>query len=230
MRFTFLNSLFIFIGIAIGIILALQIRATPIPVDSFPDQQIEIQKDLLATFSAEQSKLETDLAEVEKKLQEAEVTIAYRSSTAAKQTLAHLKDLTASSAVSGEGIRITLKDNPAASRVDFAAGSADFVQASDLRDLVNTLFLQDARAIAINSRRITPLTSIRPVFDTILVGNFQIASPFIIEAAGNPQSLSSVLQYIRKNKIQMFVDWPTMLELSPLESKRAIEFMSLHSS
>ena len=227
MKINPVNLFFIVIGVAIGIILSLQIRAKPVGTSSSPVKQLAVQKSLLDTFAAQQEGFKKNLYEVEQKLSDAKRIIEKRTSRETQKTLTQLKSLTGFGTVTGEGIRITLSDNPSVSRTDFSAINENFVQASDLRDLVNALFLQDAKAIAINGTRILPLTPIQPVFDSILVGNFQIASPFTISVIGNPDSVIEAAKNTAKRKIQIFVDSPLTLTIDPADSPRSLKFISL---
>lgn len=230
MKIRLFNLFFVIIGIAIGIILSLQIRAQPVGTSSSPVKQLAVQKSLLNTFAAQQEELKKKLSEIEQKLTDAKRIIEKRTSKETQETLARLKSLTGFDAAEGEGIRITVSDSPSVSRVDFSAVNENFVQASDLRDLVNALFLQDAKAIAINGKRILPLTPIQPVFDSILVGNFQIASPFTVSAIGNPESLTQAVSNIQKRRIQVFVDSPIALTIDPADSPRSLKFVTLTPS
>ena len=72
-------------------------------------------------------------------------------------------------------------------RGDFSAADENFVQAAYLRDLVNALFLKDASAVSVNGKRALPLTPIQSAFDTILIQNVQVYSPFTIEAVGSSE-------------------------------------------
>ncbi|MBI2638542.1 DUF881 domain-containing protein [Candidatus Peregrinibacteria bacterium] len=227
MKTRFFNLFFIFIGIIIGIILSLQIRAQPVGTGSSPEKQLAIQKSLLNSFLTEQESLKKKLLSIEEKLSSAKEIMEKRSSRETQKTLSRLKRLTGFDAVSEEGIRITLSDNPSVSRVDFSALNENFVQASDLRDLVNVLFLQDAKAISINEKRILPFTSIQPVFDSILVGNFQIGSPFVISVVGNPDALQEAVKVLHKRKIQIFVDTPQTITVASADNPRSLKFLSL---
>lgn len=230
MKFRFINLFFIIIGVAIGIILSLQIRAQPVGTSSSPVKQLALQKSLMDSFSADQEQLKKKLIGIEQKLKEAKEIIARRSSKETRETLTRLKNLTGFDKVSGEGIRITLSDHPSVSRTDFSAANENFVQASDLRDLVNALFLQDAKAIAINEKRVLPLTPIQPVFDSILIGNFQMGSPFTIAAIGNVDSLNEAVQRVRRRKIQIFADGPMPLTIGSMENPPSLKFLSINSS
>lgn len=229
MRSRLLDFVFITIGVTIGIILSLQIRANPVKSGSFPWQQLETKKSLLETFSLEQENLKKQLTVIEAKKEEAQSIIERRFSKETRRTLEHLKELTGFQAIEDEGIRIALSDNPSVARSDFSSINENFVQATDLRDLVNGLFLQDAKAISVNGKRITPLTTIQSAFDSMLIGNFQITTPFVLEAVGNPVSLQEALRSIKKSKIQIFTDVLRDVKIPPLESSRSMKFTSLTS-
>lgn len=228
MKIRFIDLFFIIIGISVGVILSLQIRSKPVRFGSSQIDQMEVQKDLLETFSLEQDELRKELDAIQIKLSEAKDIIEKRSSKQTLKTINHLKELTGLTSVSESGIRITITDNPSVTRINFSSLSEDFIQTTDLRDLVNTLFLKDAKAISINGKRVMPLTPLTSVFDTILIDNIQITPPFVIEAIGNEEELQSALQYLnKKRKIQIFVDTVPDLTINPLQTMRPVKFLSL---
>lgn len=226
MRIRLVNISFIVIGIIVGGILALQIRAKPVNIGSYPLDQLEVQRSLLTTFSSEQDALKKSLATIEQKLEEEKTIIEKVSSKETQNELARLKTLTGLDVVSGEGIKVTLSDNPTFLRTDFSAVDENFVQATDLRDLVNGLFLQGAKAVAINNIRILPLTPIQPVFDSILVGNLQIGSPFEVIAIGNVDALLEATQNIKKRKIRTYIDSPVSAKINPTDNPRELKYIS----
>lgn len=227
MQIRLVNSIFTLVGIAIGIIIALQFQAKPVPFGSFPLEQLEIQRSLLITFSQEQTDLKKELQNIEIKLEEAKEIIKKRSSTKIQATLNRLKRLAGLTPEAGSGVRITLDDNPLVSRGDFSNINENFIQATDIRDLVNFLFLKDAKAIAINGKRILPLTPIQPVFDSILVDNFQISPPFKIEAIGIPNGLTEAVLPYKTRKIHIFVEIAEDLVIPALEGPRNTKFLSI---
>lgn len=226
MKSRLVEIFFIALGITIGIILSLQIRANPINIGQSPVEEQAIKKNLLETFSSEQETLKKKALEIEKKREEAQQIIERRSSRQTMQVLNQLRELTDLNEFDGEGIRITLKDSPAVYRIDFSTINDNFVQATDLRDLVNALFLKDAEAISINGKRISPLTPIQSIFDSMLIGNVQIGSPFVIEAAGNPDALKEAVNGFKKRALQVFIDAPVSLKIPAYEHVFSPEFLS----
>lgn len=227
MKFRLVDIFFIVIGLAVGAILSLQVRSHPVASGSFSLDQLEIKKTLLETFSIEQAELKKKLALVEAKKAESQKIIEGRSSRQTLEILNHLKALTGLNGVQGQGIRITLGDNPAVSRLDFSALNENFVQATDLRDLVNALFAKEAKAIAVNGKRIEPLTPVQSVFDSILIGNLQIAPPFVVDAVGSSSALQEAVHSLRQKKIQISVEVVGNLKIAPIETLRALQYLSL---
>lgn len=223
-----INIAFIFIGVSIGIILSLQIRANPVKNISSPIEQLELQKSLFSAFLDKQNELKKALNSAEAKLKETQDAIAKRTSKKNTLYLARLKERIGLNEIKGEGVRIVLSDNSSVARLNFSAINEYFVQAVDLRDLVNALFVKDAHAIAINSKRIIPLMPIQPVFDSILVDNFQTVSPFTVEAIGNSEALKeAVYEIAKKRKIQIFIENPAYIRLPAVDGLRSPKIMSL---
>jgi uncharacterized protein YlxW (UPF0749 family) len=82
-------------------------------------------------------------------------------------------------AVTGPGLRITVSDNP--------DGSPDGrVRATDLRRLVNGLWGAGAEAIAINGRRLSPLSAIAQSNIAIGVNRGPLSPPYVVSAIGDP--------------------------------------------
>lgn len=83
----------------------------------------------------------------------------------------------------GPGVVVTLSEQEA----------SGFVRDQELRALVNLLWYGGAEAIAVNGERIGPGTTIRTAGSAILVNLTAVASPYQVEAIGDPQSLLSAL-------------------------------------
>jgi len=96
-------------------------------------------------------------------------------------------------ALSGEGITIYLADSDSR---EFTPNS--IAHASDMRDLVNYLWLKGAKAISIEGagskeERVGPTTSIDCIVNTVLINGTKIVPPFQIKAIGNRQELNSAI-------------------------------------
>ena len=226
MRTRLVEVSFVSIGLVIGVILALQIGTTPVYVGSYPLDQIEVQKQLLTTFSTEQEQLKRRLEDVQARRDEVRAIIERHSSPQLVEELGELKSYAGFDTVSGHGVRITLNDK-AIDRINYTSLNQYFVQAADLRDLTNALFLQDAQAISINGRRVLPLTAVQSAFDTIFVGNLQISAPFVVEAVGNPEALKYALTLLPKKEISIYTEDVSELTIAPQETLRPLNYLSL---
>ncbi|MDO9397712.1 MAG: DUF881 domain-containing protein [Herbiconiux sp.] len=87
-------------------------------------------------------------------------------------------------AVTGEGVRVTVFQNPDADK------DAEITD-RDLRLLVNGLFAAGAEAIAVNGQRITATTGIRTSGRAVGVNFVGIAPPFTVDAIGDKGTLSA---------------------------------------
>lgn len=105
-----------------------------------------------------------------------------------ESTAADLGAVSGFTPVTGPGIRIEL-DNGAFS----GDPDTEHIRDSDLALLVNALFTAGAEAIAINGQRISPRTAIRNSGTAIEVNSTGIAPPYIVQAIGNNDTLSSRL-------------------------------------
>ncbi|WP_348519448.1 DUF881 domain-containing protein [Bifidobacterium sp. ESL0775] len=100
--------------------------------------------------------------------------------------------------VKGPGIVMTVADPIASAGKNGGLGPRDgnasshirVVTDSDLQDIVLLLWKAGAEAISINGYRIGVSTSVRTAGQTILIGVNQVASPYKIEAIGNPKDLA----------------------------------------
>ena len=103
---------------------------------------------------------------------------------------------TAQTPVSGPGAVVVLTDAPATARSAGAgsrptgAGSSGRVLDREVQDAVNALWAAGAEAVAVNGQRLAPATSIRTAGEAILVDFRPVASPYVIEAIGNPNQLA----------------------------------------
>lgn len=99
--------------------------------------------------------------------------------------------------VSGPGLTVTVSDAAAEEAVDPVTGDtiqavpeAGLVLDIDLQAIVNALWAAGAEAVAVNGQRLAPATSIRTAGEAILVDFRPVASPYVIEAIGNPNQLA----------------------------------------
>lgn len=95
-----------------------------------------------------------------------------------RTVLGDLNDLGAqagSAPVSGTGVEVTVTDG---------GPSGGEVQDSDLRALVNALWIAGAKAISVNGQRLSTLSSLRNSGTVIRLNNVSLSSPYVVTAVG----------------------------------------------
>lgn len=95
----------------------------------------------------------------------------------------------------GQGIEMTLKDDPDATRESigvFDDISDHIIHDADLRYIVNELKNAGAEAIAINGQRVVNTTAITCIGNVIKVNDEKTTSPFTIKAIGLSESLAGI--------------------------------------
>lgn len=95
--------------------------------------------------------------------------------------------------VTGNGIVVTLGDNPTPPD-DGPDPNNYIIHDYDIRAVVNSLLAGGAEAIAVNRQRLVQSSAIRCVGTTVLVNNTRVGSPFQIVALGNGEELEAALQ------------------------------------
>lgn len=97
-----------------------------------------------------------------------------------------LEVLTGFTAVTGDGVRVTIADPP-------GADATELVRDEDLALLVDGLWRAGAEAIAVNGQRLTVLSAIRNSGFAINVNSRPITAPYVVSAIGDQSSLQANL-------------------------------------
>ncbi len=96
------------------------------------------------------------------------------------------------SEVSGPGVVVTLSDSRKV-RIVGVDPQSYLIHDRDIRDVVNELRASGAEAVSVNGQRITVSSSIRCAGPIVLINQDEMATPFIIQAIGDPDKLISAL-------------------------------------
>lgn len=148
--------------------------------------QANVDIETFQQLSAEVNKLQQDKTELEN-------TLAKRGEDSAvlNRGLQELKVFAGVTKVDGPGVVITLKDSTKASEMATDGPLlADYViHDEDVLKTVNELFSAGAEAVSVNQHRVSSGTSFRCVGPTILVNDVKIASPVVIRAIGDADTL-----------------------------------------
>jgi uncharacterized protein YlxW (UPF0749 family) len=105
----------------------------------------------------------------------------------------HLSMLAGLVPVTGNGVVVTLADNPSPPE-DGADPNNYIIHDYDIRAVVNALNAGGAEAIAVSQQRLVQSSAIRCVGTTVLVNNTRVGSPFVIMALGDGKALAAALQ------------------------------------
>ncbi|MDR0571040.1 MAG: DUF881 domain-containing protein [Clostridiales Family XIII bacterium] len=106
--------------------------------------------------------------------------------------LAALRNMTATTAVKGPGITITLDDSPE-ELADWMDVNAFIVHDTDIMRIISDLSRNGAEAISINGHRIYSGSTIYCNGYTVRVNGEPEARPFIIKAIGDPANISAAM-------------------------------------
>lgn len=144
-------------------------------------REAELQS-MLASWKTKYEEVEEKLADTQNKIDEykAKIDSNEQASELLDKELEQTNLLVGKTAVTGEGIIVTLEDN-----------SEKSIVASDLRTLINELKLAGAEAISINGKRIVNMTEIVDVNGFILINEERVISPYVVKVIGDQTYIST---------------------------------------
>jgi uncharacterized protein YlxW (UPF0749 family) len=122
----------------------------------------------------------------------------------------------------GEGIEVTLVDNPAAGPMP---GELDIIHDYDLLKVSNELFSAGAEAISINGQRLVTMSSIRCAGPTILVDGIKVAAPFKILAIGDAKVLDSAFRMAGGVMAELSQSNPKMVSIRRMSQIRVPAYL-----
>lgn len=190
-----LSSLYLFIiWFILGILLTISFYAHR-RIEAFPATPRK--KILIATIKdleKERNSLKKELVDLRLKLSEYEKMAAADEGVlnSFSRKLNSLELAAGLAAIQGPGISVTLGDSPS---VPPNKNPNDYIiHDTDVRLLVNTLWLAGAEAISVNGQRLVSSTAIRCAGNTVLVNSTRLATPYVIQAIGKPELLAQALK------------------------------------
>jgi len=174
--------------LVLGIMLAIQFKTTKTYSTGYMPYRVEDLAQELASVTRERDALSDEVLSLREKLTNVREN---------DQAMADLQDELKNNSmaaglypVQGPGIRLTVNDNPRSLSSGENPNNV-IVHDSDLLFLVNDLKASGAEAVSVNGERIVAMSEIRCAGTLILVNTNKIASPFVIDAIGNPDMLES---------------------------------------
>jgi len=111
------------------------------------------------------------------------------------QDLQHANFLAGMTEVTGPGIIVTLNDSKKRfPNAPLGVQDAGIIHDSDINGVINELKAAGAEALSINKQRVVGLTAARCAGPTVYVNNIPQTPPYVIQAIGDADTLSTALK------------------------------------
>ncbi len=173
-------------SLLVGILLMFQLRAQA-NINQGPPKENILQT--VMQYDLENAQLKSDNQKLQDELDKYKQGMD--ASLLANQQLNRAKQIAGLNQVKGPGVEIMLNDS--SKKVENQAETALYiVHEGYLRKIVNALWNANAEAIAINGQRITTNSEIFCNGNNILINGQVLATPFVIDAVGDPQTLKAL--------------------------------------
>lgn len=193
------------LSIALGVMLALAIRTTErIRSAGLPGNRFGVSAALLSRYREQNERLQEEIKDLRRQVSQFEESVkdGSRSTELLKRQLQELKAMAGLAAVTGPGLKITLRDSPLQRLPDLERAEYEsyLVHDQDINGLLNELKAAGAEALAIsgadqkNMQRVVVTTTARCVGPTAVVNGVQLSAPYTILAIGNPKELRAALE------------------------------------
>jgi uncharacterized protein YlxW (UPF0749 family) len=193
-----------------------------------PDQKIRVNEasvdiEAFQRMSSEVSKLEQDKTRLE-------YTLASQGGTSKvlNDSLQELKVFAGLTRVAGPGVVVTLRDSQKANagmNLNIGLPSDAIIHDVDVLKVVNELIASGAEAVSVNNHRVAGNTSFRCVGTTILVNDVKIASPVVIRAIGDPNTLLGAMNMPGGVLAEIRQTDPTMVQIETVKNEELPEFV-----
>lgn len=159
-----------------------------------PEPSVLAARTLLEEQIAERTetveRLRVENAERSRQINELQAAVLAAEDSALLDRIAADSLVTGTAAVTGPGLRVTVKDGAAQEPGEEAVSR---VQDQDLQLLVNGLWAAGAEAVAVDGQRLTTTTAIRTAGSAILVDIVPLTGPYVVEAIGDAQQMHTGL-------------------------------------
>lgn len=126
-----------------------------------------------------------------------------------RRRLAELEAAAGLTALRGPGLRVELAD--AGGTCPTGRPEDCQIQDTDLQLTVNELFAGGAEAVAVNGERVIGTTAVRSAGRSVLVNYKVLASPYVVEAVGDPERL--LARFSDSEVARDFTVWKDVYEL-----------------
>lgn len=193
-----------------------------------PDQQIRVNEasvdiDAFQRMSNEVSKLQAENTRLENSL-----ASQGPQSKVLNDSLQELKVFAGLTKVEGPGVVVTLRDSQkgtAGTSLNFGLPSDAIIHDVDVLKVVNELVASGAEAVSVNNHRVAGNTSFRCVGTTILVNDIKIASPVVIRAIGDSNTLLGAMNMPGGVLAEIRQTDPSMVQIEGVKNEELPEFV-----
>lgn len=193
--------------VVLGIMLAVQFRATQDIRSSLQFQRVEDLTQRLIQVEKERNSLLEQVREL-KQSTDADVTSKDIESIKIGAGLVPLQ---------GTGVIITLDDTKSSAPPGSKNPNLYLIRDEDILKVLNELRAAGAEAIAINNQRLVASSEIRTAGPFVSINNQNFAAPFEIKAIGDPATLESALK-IRGGVIETLQFWGIQVAVKQQEN------------
>jgi uncharacterized protein YlxW (UPF0749 family) len=187
------------------------------------DQRVRVSEAVVDLEAYEQSTNEVKKLQEEKTKLENALAAKGTDSKVLNDSLQEMKTFAGLTEVEGPGVVITLNDS---GKTDTGFGGQvavnpdSVVHDQDVVHVVNELFASGAEAASVNGHRVAGTTSFRCVGTTILVNDVKIASPIVIRAVGDPDTLFGAMNMPGGALSQIRIYDPAMVQVEKVQMMR----------
>lgn len=189
------------ISVILGLMLSMQYKNMRVTAESqakLPqiDPKAQYTADQLGRIKDENKGLEVSIEKLNKDLHGLEKQAGNVDQNLApeiRDELTKYKIMSGLLAVKGPGITFTVDDNKKDTPADKDV-LLYITHDSDLRMLVNELFIAGAEAVSINGQRITTTSGIICIGTVVKINNQRVSTPFVFNAIGDPKNMINALE------------------------------------
>lgn len=183
------------ISVILGIMLAVQFQTNRTALPDAPIQRAEKLMEDLKKIREERDQLQIDLNHALKRIYDYEQAASKNDGVveALKEDLEKTKVAAGMTALTGPGITVTLNDSD--QQVEPGQDVSPYlIHNEDLLRVINELKAGGAEAISLNGERLVATSEVRCVGPTVMVNGNRYATPYVIQAIGDPATLENSLR------------------------------------
>ncbi|MGL5329768.1 MAG: DUF881 domain-containing protein [Peptostreptococcaceae bacterium] len=183
----------VIVTIILGIFISLQLKSINIENEGMTTiKKGEQLKEELKAVKNEEQQLQQQIEDMENKIEDYKGSEEGTKVNSLKSEIKRYEELVGFTDVKGEGIKVIIESNDK-DRNDGDAYSINY-NYDLLLSIINKLNSAQANSISINNQRIMYNSYMHLKGDELYLNDIPITEPFVIEAIGNADTLSSALQ------------------------------------